>query len=189
MGRFGNVWGGNTKTPGPDNMPAVMWKSPIFYEQLLDFCNETYKGNKPAAFWMSSITPLPKKGDLQLPQNYRGITLSPLASKIYNSMLLNRISPHIDPILRQNQNGFRKGRLTLPQILALRRIIEELRISKRKASIVFVDFSKAFDSVNRKIMLHNYPVELCCHRWDCQGHCHHVWQSIKLCCSKHGRSN
>lgn len=151
----------NSKTAGPDNIPAVIWKSTLFHEQLLKFCNETYMGNKPVAFSKSSIIPLPKKGDLQLPQNYRGITLSPLASKVYNSMLLNRISPHLDPILRRNQNGFRKGRSTLPQILAIRRIIEELKISKRKASIIFVDFSKAFDSVNRKVMLHillNYGI-------------------------------
>ena len=76
-------------------------------------------------------------------------------------MLLNRISPHLDPILRRNQNGFRKGRSTTPQILALRRLIEELKISNKQAYIVFVDFSKAFDSVNRKAMLHillNYGI-------------------------------
>ena len=76
-------------------------------------------------------------------------------------MLLNRISPHLDPILRGNQNGFRKGRSTIPQILALRRLIEELKLSNKRAYIVFVDFSKAFDSVNRKAMLHillNYGI-------------------------------
>ena len=60
----------------------------------------------------------------------------------------------MEPILRRNQNGFRKGRSTLPQILSLRRIIEETRIAKRKESIVFVDFSKAFNNVNRSAMLH-----------------------------------
>lgn len=58
-------------------------------------------------------------------------------------MLLNRITRHLDPILRRNQNGFRKGSSTTPQILALRRIIEELKISKQKASIM-----------NRMIILH-----------------------------------
>ena len=77
-------------------------------------------------------------------------------------MLLNRITPHLDYILRCNQNGFRKGRSSTPQILALRRIIEELKISKQKASSVFLDFSKAFDSVNRKVMLQilfNYGIQ------------------------------
>ena len=150
-----------SKTPGPDNIPVIIWKNPLFHQQLLDFCNETMKGNKPKAFSKSTIIPLPKKGDLSLPSNYRGITLSAIASKLYNTLLLNRISPHLDPILRRNQNGFRKGRSTTPQILAIRRIIEELKISRKKAYIVFVDFSKAFDSVNRKAMMHillNYGI-------------------------------
>ena len=82
-----------SKTPGPDNIPAIIWKSPLFHQQLIEFCNETKKGNKPDALAKSSIIPLPKKGDLSLPSNYRGITLSALASKLYNTMLLNRIAP------------------------------------------------------------------------------------------------
>ena len=76
-------------------------------------------------------------------------------------MLFNRITPHLEPILWQNQNGILKCRSTTPQILALRMIIKELRTSKRKVATVFVDFSKAFDSVNRKVMLHillNYGI-------------------------------
>ena len=59
------------------------------------------------------------------------------------------------------KNGFRKGRSTTPQILALRRLIEELKISNKQAYIAFVDFSKAFESVNRNAMLHillNYGI-------------------------------
>ena len=96
----------------------------------------------------------PKKGDLKLPSNYREITLTAISAKIYNFLLLNRVSEHIEPILRRDQNGFRKGRSTLPQTLALRRIIEEIRTSSRNATLVCIDFSKAFDSVNRKAMLH-----------------------------------
>ena len=143
-----------SKTPDPDNIPAIIWKNSLFQEQLLDFCNETMKGNKPEALSRSTIIPLPKKGDLSLPSNYRGITLSSLAAKLYRTMLLIRISPHLDAILTRNQNGFRKGRSTTLQILALRRLIEELKISNKQAYIVFLDFSKAFDSVNRKAMLH-----------------------------------
>ena len=76
-------------------------------------------------------------------------------------MLLNRISLRLDPILRRNQNGFRWGRSTGSQILALKRLLEELKIPNKEAYIVFVDFSKAFDSMNRKAMLHillNYGI-------------------------------
>ena len=38
-------------------------------------------------------TPFPKKGDLGLAKNYRGITLTSIAAKIYNALLRNRIEP------------------------------------------------------------------------------------------------
>ena len=85
-------------------------------------------------------------------QNYRGIALSPMISKLCNRMILNRIRPKIDPLLRANQNGFRSGRTTLGQILALRRLIEGIKSKNLKAVITFIDFSKAFDSINREKM-------------------------------------
>ena len=75
-----------------------------------------------------------------------------IAAKIYNKLLLNRLIPVVEPILRKNQNGFRRGRSTLSQILCLRRLIEESNMSKIDLALVFVDFSKAFDSVDRSKM-------------------------------------
>ena len=76
----------------------------------------------------------------------------PIAAKIYNKLLLNRLIPFVGPILRKNQNGFRRGRSTLSQILCLRRLIEESNLSKLDLALIFVDFSKAFDSVDRSKM-------------------------------------
>ena len=49
-----------------------------------------------------------KKNNINLSntENYRGITLTPIAAKIYNLLILNRIRPKIDLILRKYQNGF-----------------------------------------------------------------------------------
>ena len=76
----------------------------------------------------------------------------PISAKIYNKLLLNRLIPFVGPILRKNQNGFRHGRSTLSQILCLRRLLEESNLSKLDLPLVFVDFSKAFDSVDRSKM-------------------------------------
>lgn len=76
----------------------------------------------------------------------------PIAAKIYNKMILRRIVPVLDPLLRKNQNGFRKGRSTLSQILAIRRILEEMRKLNKDAFLCFVDFKKAFDSISREKM-------------------------------------
>ena len=85
----------------------------------------------------------------------RGILLMPIAAKIYNKFLLNRLIPFVGPILCKNQNGFRRGRSTLSQILFLRRMIEESNLSNLYLALVFVDFSKAFDSVDRSINIYH----------------------------------
>ena len=90
------------------------------------------------------ILPFPKKGNFGLGKNYRGITLTSIAANIYNALLRNRIEPKIDNILRKNQNGFRRNRSTTSQILTIHRIHEGVQ-----ATLLFVDFTKAFDSIHR----------------------------------------
>ena len=70
------------------------------------------------------LLPFTKKGNLRLAKNYRGITLMAIVAKIYNAVLCNRIEPKIDNILRKNQNGFRRNRSTMSQILTIRRVLE-----------------------------------------------------------------
>ena len=75
--------------------------------------------------WLNcNIVPFPKSGNLADVGNYRGISLYAIAAKMTNTMILNRIQPHIDPILRPNQNGFRTERSTTSHILVLRSLIE-----------------------------------------------------------------
>ena len=95
------------------------------------------------------ILPFPKKGDLGLAKNYRCITLTSIAAKIYNALLRNRIEPKIDNILRKNQYDFRRNRSTTSQILIIRRILGGVRAKNLQATWLFVDFTKAFDSIHR----------------------------------------
>ena len=68
-------------------------------------------------------------------------------------MLLHCIRPHIEPLLRINQIGFRPNLGTVSQILTLRRLIESIKEKKLPAVLTFVDFRKAFDSIHREKML------------------------------------
>ena len=72
-------------------------------------------------------------------------------AKLFNKLLLHRIRLHVDPLLRQNQNGFRTSRSTAEHILRVRRIVEECKVRQDlSCTAVFVDFEKAFDSVARE---------------------------------------
>ena len=109
-------------------------------------------GQRPDEWGVSGIVPVPKKGNLTICDNYRGISLTQIAAKIYNRMILNRIRPVKDNLLRPGQNGFRQSRSTTSHILALRRIVEEVLNHKKEAVLIFIDFKKAFDSIDRNKM-------------------------------------
>ena len=97
------------------------------------------------------ILPFSKKGNLGLAKNYRGITLTSIAAKIYNALLCNRIEPKIEKILNKNQNGFQRNRST-SQILIICGILEGVHAKNLEATILFVNFTKAFDSIHREKM-------------------------------------
>ena len=95
------------------------------------------------------ILPFPKKGDLGLAKYYRGLTLTSIAAKIYNVLQQNCIEPKIDNILRKNQNGSEE---IDPWPHKYRLYVESLKAYGEKnlqATIFFVDFTKAFDSIHR----------------------------------------
>ena len=100
------------KAAGLDDIPPEVWKTRQFDDILLRHCNSVYNRN-PIDIWMKGcILPLPKKADLGLAKNHRGITLTSIAAKIDYALLWNRIELKIDNILRKNQNGFRRNRST-----------------------------------------------------------------------------
>ena len=91
----------NTKAAGLDEIPPGVWKTRQFDDILLRQYNAVYN-QKPIDRWRKGcILPFLKKGDLGLAKNYRDITLTSIAAKIYNALLRNRIEPKIDNILRK----------------------------------------------------------------------------------------
>ena len=66
---------------------------------------------------------------------------------VCNALLRNSIEPRIENILRKNHNGFRRNKSTTLQILTIHRILEVQK--KLKATILSVNFTKAFDCIYR----------------------------------------
>ena len=98
------------KSIGLDEIPAEVWKLGEFQEILQKSCNSVYS-QEPINTWNEGcLLPFPKKGVLSITKKTMGggIILTPIAAKIYNLILFNRIRPEIDPILRTNQNSFRR---------------------------------------------------------------------------------
>ena len=117
------------------------------------------------------IVKLPKKGNLSLCKNWRGITLLPITSKVFSRVILNGVSTALDPMLRKEQAGFRKGRSCGEHIFTLRQILEQCQEWKTPCYINFIDFENAFDSIHREsfwciLRHHGIPCKIvtCIHR-------------------------
>ena len=111
------------RAAGKDRIPAEL----LIYggEQLLTFlhtiCTEVWSSELIPKEWVDSIiVPLPKKGNLQLCDNWRGISLLSVAGKVFACVLANRITPVAESILDETQCGFRICRGTIDMILVAR---------------------------------------------------------------------
>ena len=105
----------------------------------------------PEAWSKGVIVPIYKKGDCNMPSNYRGITLVNTMGKIFSLILRNRINNwcESESVFNDSQYGFREGRSTADAIFVLHSVIQKVLSKNSKLWCAFIDYQRAFDSVNR----------------------------------------
>ena len=143
----------NDKAPGQDGIPPEVLKhggSELKSEllKLFNLCLE--KGSLPQDMKDALIVTIyKKKGERSDCGNYRGISLLSIPGKILAKMILNRLLNLSEEVLPESQCGFRAGRSTTDMIFTIRQLQEKAIEQHVPLYIVFVDFSKAFDTVDR----------------------------------------
>ena len=138
------------KSAGIDNIPAVLVQAggEAMITTLTTICNKIWQtGEWPTPWTKSLIITLPKKGNLQMCQNYRTISLINHSSKVMLKILLNRLKPQAEEIITEEQAGFRVGRSPSEQIFNLRILCEKYLQHQQSLYHVFIDFKRAFDKV------------------------------------------
>ena len=106
----------------------------------------------PVSWTKGIIVPIPKKGNQNDVNNYRGITLSSVLSKIFSVLLDIRLRDwaEVNNLLSIFQFGFRKNKSTIDCVFVLTSIINKIvNNDKKKLYCAFIDFRKAFDMVYR----------------------------------------
>jgi hypothetical protein len=117
--------------------------------------NSLLTGTFPAELKIANVIPSFESGNLDEINNYRPVSLLTILSKIYEKVFYSRLINFLktQKILYQSQYGFREKCSTFMAIVnLLDKIIEALDEGKSALGI-FIDFSKAFDTVNHKILL------------------------------------
>ena len=97
---------------------------------------------------------IPKPGkDPSSPKSYRPISLLCIPYKLYERLILMRISPLVYEKLTKDQAGFRPGRSYAGQLLNLTQHIEDGYERKMLSGAAFVDLSAAYDTVQHRLMI------------------------------------
>ena len=144
---------------GPDGFPAIFLKKCKFsLAKPLEIIwrNNFEKGYTPMILKSSFVTPIFKEGDQGLPANYRPVALTSHVTKIFEKILRKKLQVHLESnnLYNESQHGFRTGRSCLSQLLAhMERLISFIE-NNENVDVIYLDFSKAFDRVDHKILLH-----------------------------------
>ena len=148
---------GSNKASGHDTIPTEVLKnetSKIFLLRLFNVCFQT--GKAPTQWSKCILNPIPKSStsDKRDPMSYRGIALAPSSYKLFCGILNNRLVKWADAngILADEQNGFRKGRSTVDHISSRTNIIETRKLKRKQTFVAFIDFRKAYDSIDRSLL-------------------------------------
>jgi endonuclease/exonuclease/phosphatase family metal-dependent hydrolase len=160
---------GRRKTPGLDKINNVVLKNLprkvlVFITYLFNAClmNQYF----PKKWKHATVVAIPKPGkDLSDPKNYRPISLLCALSKVFERIILSRISNHIvgQNVLPDFQFGFRPQHSTCHQVLRITKHIKEGFRAKLSTGMFLLDIEKAFDTVWHdgllyKMCLKNFPM-------------------------------
>ena len=117
--------------------------------------NTCFIENKIPKIWrQSKIIAILKPGkDSAIPKNYRLISLLCHTYKLYERLILNRVSPLLEQHLIKEQAGFRPGKSCTSQLLNLTQHIEDGYQRGMITGAAFVDLSAAYDTVNHRILI------------------------------------
>ena len=140
----------NNKSPGPNNLIYEFPKhgGDVSTEALYKILADIFESETLPTSWQdSTMAMLPKSNNKQPDKlaNKRGLTLSDTTCKIFERILLNRISRVLP--FSEAQAGARKGRSTSDQSFTLKSVLTQRLMEKKTTYLAFLDLHKAYDNI------------------------------------------
>ena len=145
-----------SKASGPDGIPSRLLKECAgqIAPSLCDIFNHSLQSGRLPSEWKSAnVTPIHKKQQKELAENYRPISLLPIVSKVLERCVYTNFYYHILHLITPYQHGFLRNRSCVTQLLSVLHTIGKNLDKNTQTDIVYLDFAKAFDSVDHSILL------------------------------------
>jgi hypothetical protein len=162
-----------SKASGPDNIPNWILKNCAheiapFIANIFQLSLDT--GTLPSDWRDANISSVFKKGDKHTASNYRPVSLTSVLCKTLEHIICGHILQYLERynILTSLQHGFRSGHSCESQLVITMHDIMKTFDLKLQTDLVILDFSKAFDTVPHKKLLHNqnsYGIKGTTHKW------------------------
>jgi hypothetical protein len=156
----------NKKSCGADNITTYILKQNI--SELVDplvhiFNMSLSNGVFPSKLKLAKVIPLFKKGDNRIISNYRPISLLSVFSKILEKLMFVRLMSFLNKynVLYEYQFGFRREYSSSLALIEVTNMIYNCLDKKEFVLGLYLDLSKAFDTVNHDVLLaklHHYGV-------------------------------
>ncbi|KAK4815562.1 hypothetical protein QYF61_004079 [Mycteria americana] len=161
------------KSMGPDEIhPRVLKElADVLTKPLSIIYQQPWlTGEVPADWRLANVTPIFKKGRKEDPGNYRPVSLTSVPGKLMEKIILSAITRHVENNqgIRPSQHGFRKGRSCLTNLISFYDKVTRLVDEGKAVDVVYLDFSKAFDTVSHGILLEKlaaHGLDGCTLRW------------------------
>ncbi|PKU41933.1 rna-directed dna polymerase from mobile element jockey-like [Limosa lapponica baueri] len=145
------------KSMGPDGIPprALRELGEVLTEPLSIIHQSWQTGEVPANWRLANVTPIHKKGWMDDPGNSRPVSLTSEPGKVVEQTILSAIMQHMKDaqVIRPSQHGFTRGRSCLTNLISFCDQVTHSADEGKDVDVVYLDFSKAFDTVSHSILL------------------------------------
>ena len=145
-----------SKSSGPDDIPARLLKE--CREQIIPSICKLFNlslntGCVPSEWKSAHVTPIHKKDSKEPAMNYRPISLLPIISKVLEQCVFAKFYDHVAHLINLAQHGFLRNPSCVTQLLTVLHDICHNLDRNLQTDILYLDFSKAFDSMDESILL------------------------------------